>query len=510
MKNFKLLVILLLLAIISCGGLKKTTREDDIINQPVEKIPVQETVQADIQEPPKTENILVDTVQTENSGFIENDSTGTSKKIIVNKPKFSFISVPGYKYDLYTSPSLRLILNSNVAPDAHIVYEIEAGNLDTLFSETAMDSVVMYTLAKQEVADRIGTGNKQFMAYFITKNDTVVKKFKLDITDSSPVEDVVETDSSIVADTVSAVVVNDSTIDEETDKIKLIENLAFNDIYFDNGVSSEPSSKLSSDYHVTLGKIVKVLQAEPEVRILLTGYSDSAGKKETNRILAMKRANTIARLITDMFSVEDRKDISSRIEIRSLGEENAIVKSGKPSQRALMRRVSLQFTYDSGKGFVYSDSALKINKTKKVKKSPKPKLITKKAKRAPSEISSEEKLYNKGTDLFKQNSFDEAIQFYNEIITLDPKNEFADNAQWWIGESLYNQGKYHEALEAFIKVFGLGNKNKEAYAQLRIGYCYYQMKNNDQALKEFQKVITNYPKNKEEVRKAQSIIKRIK
>ena len=59
-------------------------------------------------------------------------------------------------------------------------------------------------------------------------------------------------------------------------------------------------------------------------------------------------------------------------------------------------------------------------------------------------------------------------------------------------------------------MFNLGDGNKSAYAQLRIGYCHLKLGNREKAIEEFGKVVKNYPAAREEVAKAKTVLKNIR
>ncbi|MDD5062556.1 MAG: tetratricopeptide repeat protein, partial [Candidatus Marinimicrobia bacterium] len=61
-------------------------------------------------------------------------------------------------------------------------------------------------------------------------------------------------------------------------------------------------------------------------------------------------------------------------------------------------------------------------------------------------------------------------------------------------------------MNAYQKVFELGDKNKSAYAQLRLGYCYNKLNQPDLAITAWEKVIRDYPDAVEEVTKAKKVL----
>ncbi len=63
--------------------------------------------------------------------------------------------------------------------------------------------------------------------------------------------------------------------------------------------------------------------------------------------------------------------------------------------------------------------------------------------------ASPDELYNAAYDDFLNGSFDKARAKFSEFIKRYPNSELSYNSQYWIGESLANQGRPKEAVEAF-------------------------------------------------------------
>ncbi len=207
-----------------------------------------------------------------------------------------------------------------------------------------------------------------------------------------------------------------------------------------------------------------------------------------------------------LFPDEEKESIAKRIELIGVGKVEPLIEGANKIREVLNRRVSIELTYDSNKGKTLADY-LEAEKTI-VKKKVKPKPVEK-AYKPKKAKSPQEKLYENAGKLFSQKQYAEAIATYEEIISFDPNNSLADNAQWWIGEALFYQRKYQDALSAYKKVFGLGDRNKEAYAQLRLGYCYIRLNQKEKAIEEAQKVALNYPNAQEEIKKANKLLRKM-
>lgn len=94
---------------------------------------------------------------------------------------------------------------------------------------------------------------------------------------------------------------------------------------------------------------------------------------------------------------------------------------------------------------------------------------------------------------YYERKYDRALGEFLEIITMDPKSDLADNAQYWVGECYYGLGNFQQALAEFHKVFSYPQTDKGDDAQIKIAFCYVKLGDKEQALKEFRRVLADYP-----------------
>jgi tol-pal system protein YbgF len=103
--------------------------------------------------------------------------------------------------------------------------------------------------------------------------------------------------------------------------------------------------------------------------------------------------------------------------------------------------------------------------------------------------------YRAAVDLLKSGKHDEAIAALRAFIQHYPRHDYADNAQYWLGEAFYVQKDYARALVEFratIEQYPRGNKVPDAL--LKVGYCYQALGQNQKARAVLEQVVTLYPK----------------
>lgn len=106
----------------------------------------------------------------------------------------------------------------------------------------------------------------------------------------------------------------------------------------------------------------------------------------------------------------------------------------------------------------------------------------------------EQQAYKSAFDLLRAGNYDQAIQAFDGFLQHYPGGEYADNAQYWLGEAYYVTQRYSQALQEFQKL----EKNypgsaKLAAGMLKIGYIYDEMGKKDQAEGVLRDLVSRYP-----------------
>jgi tetratricopeptide (TPR) repeat protein len=94
----------------------------------------------------------------------------------------------------------------------------------------------------------------------------------------------------------------------------------------------------------------------------------------------------------------------------------------------------------------------------------------------------------KGTELFNDGKFYNAVQMFDKSLQQPVANLFVVKANYWKGEAYALGSKNEEAIEAYAAVFRAdASRSTEEYLESRygIGYAYYNLKEYDRALDHF-------------------------
>jgi tol-pal system protein YbgF len=103
--------------------------------------------------------------------------------------------------------------------------------------------------------------------------------------------------------------------------------------------------------------------------------------------------------------------------------------------------------------------------------------------------------YRAAVELVRSGKSDEAVTALHAFLQHYPRNDYADNAQYWLGEVYYAQKDYQHALAEFratIETYPRGNKVPDAL--LKVGFCYQSLGQTEKAKAVLEQVVNLYPK----------------
>ncbi|MBI2992875.1 MAG: tol-pal system protein YbgF [Gammaproteobacteria bacterium] len=102
--------------------------------------------------------------------------------------------------------------------------------------------------------------------------------------------------------------------------------------------------------------------------------------------------------------------------------------------------------------------------------------------------------YQQAFKLLKQALYEQAIKAFREFLAAYPSGEYADNAQYWLGEAYYVTRQYENALAEYQALAGrYPNSSKLPDALLKIGYSHEELGQEDDARREFADLRQRFP-----------------
>lgn len=115
---------------------------------------------------------------------------------------------------------------------------------------------------------------------------------------------------------------------------------------------------------------------------------------------------------------------------------------------------------------------------------------------APSGASDDApRLYRLATSALRGGQHDEAERLFRELIRRFPHHDYADNAQYWLGETFYDRKRFAEAASEFQMVLAnYPSGNKAPDAMLKLALCLVAMGDGDRGHKMLRSLPTTYPR----------------
>ena len=126
------------------------------------------------------------------------------------------------------------------------------------------------------------------------------------------------------------------------------------------------------------------------------------------------------------------------------------------------------------------------------------------------EVVTPESFYAKGLETFKAGDMQAAREIFAKFLDQYPKHDLAANAQYWIGETYYNEKGYEPAILAYQEVIKqYPGKDKVPAAMLKQAMCFRAIKELKSARFVLKKLEEGFPRS-DEAKKARELLKEIK
>ncbi|MDD5067345.1 MAG: tetratricopeptide repeat protein, partial [bacterium] len=102
--------------------------------------------------------------------------------------------------------------------------------------------------------------------------------------------------------------------------------------------------------------------------------------------------------------------------------------------------------------------------------------------------------YDYARKLAKEKDYKYSNLLYEKLITLFPDYKLSENALYWLSENYYDQKDYNKAVATFKKTLNNKFSHKDDAALFKLGICYFDNGEFEEALKYFQNLLDNYPR----------------
>ena len=102
--------------------------------------------------------------------------------------------------------------------------------------------------------------------------------------------------------------------------------------------------------------------------------------------------------------------------------------------------------------------------------------------------------YQNAFNLLKQSRYDRSITAFREFLASYPDSEYADKAQFWLGEAYYMNRLFDQALVEYNALLqNYPDSRKLAQAQLKAGFCQLELGQIEPAKQQLEDLIQQHP-----------------
>lgn len=110
---------------------------------------------------------------------------------------------------------------------------------------------------------------------------------------------------------------------------------------------------------------------------------------------------------------------------------------------------------------------------------------------APEQVQAE---YRNAFNLLKQRLYDRSVTAFREFLARYPDSEYADNAQFWLGEAYFVNSLFEQALQEYNALLqNYPDSPKLAQAKLKAGFCQHELGLIEPAKQQLEELIQQYP-----------------
>ncbi len=112
----------------------------------------------------------------------------------------------------------------------------------------------------------------------------------------------------------------------------------------------------------------------------------------------------------------------------------------------------------------------------------------------PGDPNSEHQIYREAFALLKSGQYKESIPAFTRFLQMYPNSAYADNAQYWLGEAYYVMREFSAAIKEYEKLpSNYAASPKVSHALLKIGYSYHELGELGLALDKLEALRNQFP-----------------
>lgn len=242
-------------------------------------------------------------------------------------------------------------------------------------------------------------------------------------------------------------------------------------------------ANMGSDKDLIIRLQGEVLVLQKQVRDLQESFDKSTGQSVT---LIQKITDNSETTIRSLGSIEEAIKLSQTTQSNNLnGASTKINRLSEQASQSDKRLDQISNQINALKGFVEQQAKQRQEEERKKDVSP-------------PRFENPEQLYAFAYTQHTQGKYDEAIANFRRYVEAYGTTEAADNAQFWIGEGLFAQMRYAEALSEYDRLLtSYPNGDKVIASQFKKGLSLLYLERREEGVTNLRLVIANAPSSPE-------------
>ncbi len=238
-------------------------------------------------------------------------------------------------------------------------------------------------------------------------------------------------------------------------------------------------AKMTSDKDLIIRLQGEVLVLQKQVRDLQESFDKSTGQSVT---LIQKVTDNSETTLRSLSSIEEAIRLSQTTQSNNLtGASTKITRLSEQASQTDKRLDQISIQINSLKGF-FEQQAKERQEDERKKDT------------APPRFENPEQLYAFAYTQHTQGKYDEAIANFRRYVEAYGTTEAADNAQFWIGEGLFAQMRYADALNEYDRLLtAYPNGDKVIASQFKKGLSLLYLERREEGVGALRLVIANAP-----------------
>jgi TolA-binding protein len=236
---------------------------------------------------------------------------------------------------------------------------------------------------------------------------------------------------------------------------------------------------MTSDKDLIIRLQGEVLVLQKQVRDLQESFDKSTGQSVT---LIQKVTDNSETTLRSLNSIEEAIKLSQTTQSNNLsGASTKINRLAEQATQTDKRLNQIAIQINSLKGFIEQQAKQRQEDERR-------------KDTAPPRFENPEQLYAFAYTQHTQGKYDEAIANFRRYVDAYGTTEAADNAQFWIGEGLFAQMRYAEALNEYDRLLtAYPNGDKVIASQFKKGLSLLYLERREEGVAALRMVIANGP-----------------